>query len=516
MAEIKQQEIGALYGLQADEVSDVSNWEQLGIVVRYLKDDQPVERFVEFVACENTTGEDICNSLLSSLENLTLLPQNCRAQTYDGAGNMSGKQKGCAARFQQKSPRALYLHCASHELNLALSKACALPEIHCMLSAVQSVGIFFKYSPKRSRQLEESIKVVNEGRESSEQISISKVKLLCETRWVERHVSIEEFDDLYEALLVCLEEISFKHLNSRWDGKSVVEANGLLTQISKPNFIAAFKCSLFFFGFTKSLSSLLQGSSMDVVTAYESIEDVKKELSTIRTNADSEFSELFADMKKMATLAGQQDDELMRIPRRCGRQTLRNNIEADEPEQYWKRSVFLPYLDNLMEALDARFNQLSLQAIRGLCLIPANLGKLSDERKTDLKSYYSDDLPSLKSFEQELRLWKLSWIDVATKPDSLVSTLAEMNPKRFPNISSIFRLMLLQPATSASVERANSALKRIKTDLRSTMKEDRLNALLLLHVHRDIKLDYDKIVKKYASRHTRRMLFLNPLCGLKK
>ena len=30
------------------------------------------------------------------------------------------------------------------------------------------------------------------------------------------------------------------------------------------------------------------------------------------------------------------------------------------------------------------------------------------------------------------------------------------------------------------------------------MGEDRLNALLLLYVHRDIKLDYDKIIDDYA------------------
>ena len=48
------------------------------------------------------------------------------------------------------------------------------------------------------------------------------------------------------------------------------------------------------------------------------------------------------------------------------------------------------------------------------------------------------------------------------------------------------------------------------------MGEDRLNALLLLHVHRDIDVDYDKIINMYATRHTRRMMLINPLaedCG---
>ena len=39
---------------------------------------------------------------------------------HDGAGNMSGKIRGCATRFQEVSSGAPYFHCASHSLNLAL------------------------------------------------------------------------------------------------------------------------------------------------------------------------------------------------------------------------------------------------------------------------------------------------------------------------------------------------------------------------------------------------------------
>ena len=69
--------------------------------------------------------------------------------------------------------------------------------------------------------------------------------------------------------------------------------------------------------------------------------------------------------------------------------------------------------------------------------------------------------------------------------------------------------MLLCPVTSAGVERANSSLRYIKNVYRSTMTEDRLNALLF--IHRDITLDYDAIVDMYGNRHPHRMLFVNPL-----
>ena len=50
--------------------------------------------------------------------------------------------------------------------------------------------------------------------------------------------------------------------------------------------------------------------------------------------------------------------------------------------------------------------------------------------------------------------------------------------------------------TSAGVERAYSTLKLVKTVTRSTMHQDRLNALVLLHVHKDIKLDIKAIIDK--------------------
>ena len=43
------------------------------------------------------------------------------------------------------------------------------------------------------------------------------------------------------------------------------------------------------------------------------------------------------------------------------------------------------------------------------------------------------------------------------------------------------------------------------------MGEERLNALSLLYIQRDIFLDYEKIIDIYASKYPRRMLLINPL-----
>ena len=89
----------------------------------------------------------------------------------------------------------------------------------------------------------------------------------------------------------------------------------------------------------------------------------------------------------------------------------------------------------------------------------------------------------------------------------------ELSEKLYPNIVVILRFLLTISATSASVERKNSALKFLKNFYRSKMSEDRLNSLILMYVHKDIKLDYNDIIHIYARRSPRTMLFINPLCN---
>ena len=78
----------------------------------------------------------------------------------------------------------------------------------------------------------------------------------------------------------------------------------------------------------------------------------------------------------------------------------------------------------------------------------------------------------------------------------------------FFNITLVLSILLAIAATSASVERANSDLQHVKTDFFGMMNEKRLNVLLLAYIHRDIFLDYDKIIDKYASKYPRRRLLI--------
>ena len=137
--EIKTKNEGAYFGLSADKVTGVSNWEQLGVIVRYTKNPTPVEKLLEYVSCDDIKGSSIATFLIKTLKNVDLDPMICRSQTYDSAGNISGKVKGAAAIFSSKTgnDKAVYFNCTCHKLNLCLSKASKVPQIYIFSASKQ-------------------------------------------------------------------------------------------------------------------------------------------------------------------------------------------------------------------------------------------------------------------------------------------------------------------------------------------------------------------------------------------
>jgi len=78
----------------------------------------------------------------------------------------------------------------------------------------------------------------------------------------------------------------------------------------------------------------------------------------------------------------------------------------------------------------------------------------------------------------------------------------------FPNIKKILQLFATLPVTSATPERTFSVLKRLKTYLRATMNEERLNGLALATINKD-ELEYENVEKvimtAFINKSPRRM-----------
>ena len=73
-------------------------------------------------------------------------------------------------------------------------------------------------------------------------------------------------------------------------------------------------------------------------------------------------------------------------------------------------------------------------------------------------------------------------------------------------ICTLGKLMLVMPATNTVSERSFSALKRVKTYLRSTTGEGRLNHPMLLHVHKKLAdgIDMVEVTNLFVGAKQRR------------
>ena len=72
------------------------------------------------------------------------------------------------------------------------------------------------------------------------------------------------------------------------------------------------------------------------------------------------------------------------------------------------------------------------------------------------------------------------------------------------------KLVLVMPATNATSERSFSAMRRVKSYLRLTMGQERLNYLMTLHVHKESadSLNLVQIANEFVSvNESRQRLF---------
>ena len=108
------------FSLMADEVTDVSNREQVAICIRWVDIDfQPHEEFIGLKKANTIAGVKLVVILKDSLLRMNLNISDCRGQCYDEAANMCGVRNGVATQNSWEESRAIFVHCYGHALYLA-------------------------------------------------------------------------------------------------------------------------------------------------------------------------------------------------------------------------------------------------------------------------------------------------------------------------------------------------------------------------------------------------------------
>lgn len=165
--------------------------------------------------------------------------------------------------------------------------------------------------------------------------------------------------------------------------------------------------------------------------------------------------------------------------------------------------MYINIIDNMSAQLSRRFpDELTDFAF----LQPINMQAIEGEQRIQqlAERYQTFNVDPDRAINQ----WRLSrhlFADSSTST-SLSQTCSRL-PEDFNDLRILYRIGMTLPVTTAGVERAFFKLCNLKTKLRSTMSQDRLEALMLATVEKDIllSLSTDDLVSQFANSCDRRL-----------
>lgn len=486
---MKKVKEAAAYSVLADETADISGIEQLSIGIRYFDEEthEVQEMFVGFIELKDLDldAKSIAHSIDEFLTKEDLNINKCVGLGFDGCSTMSGKDGGVQAILRKKYTKAHYFHCSSHKLNLVINDLNSLPEIRNAMGTIKDTINFFRESVLRRRL-------------------IPNISRLCETRWSEKHKTIRVFKENLPVILEALQTLS-------QEGNSATRKNAfqLHAATSRISFILGIMLIAKYSALMEPVVNVLQSVALDVIKASEHIKRILLLIKNHRENPEKVTEEIMKEATTVAEKVGLEED-ITSMPRITGKQRHRSNHPAGSPSEYWKRCLVIPYLDSIITSLEVRFAEENTPSFALSNLHPAHMQKMTTENLQQtcesIAQFY--DLPNIKN---EIELWQQLWHDRPNLTNLTVVDVLKETHSFFPETEKALKILIALPCTTCTVERSFSSLRRLKTWLRSTMAEDRLNGLAMMSVHRaiinkNLNNFNDKVVESFA-KNPRRLCF---------
>jgi hypothetical protein len=483
------------FTLMADETTDISKKEQMSLCVRYIDEGIVREDFLDFVHVTDLRGVGLANSILEQLKKRSINLDYMVGQAYDGAAAMSGRLNGVQAIIQQDCKNAIYVHCASHCLNLALSKSCTVPSIRNAQGTIASVAAFCNGSQRRVQMLKASINSVGLNTKKE------KLKNLCETRWIERHDAVLCFIELYEATLDFLDKCT------NLDSETASKARMFQNTIETTEFLVSLSILGQVLSITLPLAKSLQKVQLDLYEATGYIANTISCIQDKRDQADESFKQPWSTAEDLMKKAGLGD---MSMPRVARFQRHRSNIPATTPHEYYLKNHYVVFLDHILSQLRDRFDAHNNAVFCMSALIPSLCHKYDSSHLVEACDKYHSFLESKQAVQSEFDVWQHKWkvIEPSERPNNALEGLYKCSRDFFPNINTLLQIFATLPVTTSTPERTFSRLRLLKTYLRNTMGNERLTGLAHMFIHGDIQFTPDEVIDKFAAQKNRRLDFV--------
>ncbi|XP_060855359.1 zinc finger MYM-type protein 1-like [Metopolophium dirhodum] len=534
-----------VFSVSVDSTFDVSHKEQVSFIIRYVDetDGKVMERLIALKESPHTTG-----TVLAELFDNVFKQNNIEwkkylvGQSYDGAANMSGQYNGLQAKIIEKNPHALYIWCSAHRLNLIVSQA-----VGSCLNAIDLFGklekmfTFISGSKKRAAIFREKQKMLYPKKQ------IRSLKRVDTTRWMSHSYALTTILDTYYAVYLTIEEIQITEGTSDYMLGS--ECLGLLSYITSYRFIITAFTFKTIFDVLEPLNRILQARDIDILSIVSVINKVKNIIQLYRT--DEKFNKIVEDVKGFVEACEIENFTPLEnvrsrkkiVPRKADE--LCQDETVQDPLKKFKIDTFFLVLDLIITQINNRFTDNNLEVLKDLALLsikiineikinPDNIPK--DAFKSVCSVYHT--FLNINDVKREYEQYIQSDFNLSNKlPDYLHSCLNDTSNNSdysddesmsqeslktyqnsssllcvykefclngfktiFPNLFMLIKIGVTLPVSSCSPERSFSKLKLVKTRLRSSMGENRLEDLIRITCESDIDINVEAVIDDFASK----------------
>lgn len=455
--------------LMADGGTDVSTKELELIYVRYLDQGSVVNKFLKVHELKDATADGIISTIGEAIEQAGVndWKQALVHMGTDGASVYTGRHNGVVAKLTQEIPWLTGIHCVADNLELAaldaLKTESAVGEVKEMLKGIYK---HYKYSPKALREVREVASVLEED-------FILPVNILG-TRWLP-HMQRE-----LTALLRNYQAIIAHFNDTAADRRGSADMQGRATNIVRKLenlFTVGFiHLMLDFIEVLSKVSLLFRRNDMTLAAAKDGLEVARLELKAMVARPARKFSEFLNAARLDQSYKGvelrSRPDDLERLADK--RRHLAASIE---------------------EYIDGRFESL----VDNPVLSAAEIFDVKNwpQNNTELATYGEDQIEILKTHYQPLlqlnncNLDALSdeWMELKAvvsrnhgyrnmKHNALWENVFADHGLTLQNILMLVEIILILPVSTACCERGFSCVKRIKSNLRSTLTTETLDVLV--------------------------------------
>lgn len=480
---IKQVKNAEYLSVIVDESHDISCKSQLIVILRYLINGKPVERFWNIMYPEAYDAETISQCILNEIEPLVgQTPNKVVSISYDGPSIVSGSLVIILTRIKEKYPSACYVHYYGHSVNLIISSAASVnKQARIFFSSLCSLCSFISNSPQVINIFNELVQTRNSATNNPENWDFDASGLGVKT--VHEH----------RKDLVMVMDFVEKSANDA----TVNQAGGYKFRLQDKHFI--FWLGIFnkIMPLVVGIFNLVQKEGVDPLKKNEELKKFENSMFALQQNMDVLISEIENDINSSVGFHDDYDDE----------------PEAKKPRilnhQKRKEEAF-EICNAIIRHVTNRFSSIGY-------LNASNLFKVvsfKEYRMTFPTKYLDDTLKQFPFIEKQKITGELQVVyerpelRVISGVVPLLSLVADDElESTFQELTKLLSVLCTMPMETTETERRFPVFKQIKTFLRNTVQTNNLSALALLSVEKGFVNDIDdfnhKVINLFATKKKR-------------